>query len=328
MIHPLHQTYFSNYSVLRTSDLEEARTRVSQKFCDHRLDLADRTARLSVAHNAVRGTHLSVNYLSYGAEVMVDPGYLGAFYLFQIPLSGKALIRHRGDEITAHARAGTLLNPDRPTRLHWDAECSQLLFQIDRTHLETVASALTGAPLPGPVRFDMSVDFSTSNGQKIHRSFMACAKAVERGVLFQRPLSSLDAQVEFDLVQTLLTQQNSNISHIITRADTAARPRDIRRALDYMHAKLGEPITITDIAQAADVNIRTLQKSFRQTLGLTPMQVLRNARLDTAHYLLMARCNTPSVSDTAYSTGFSHLGRFSSYYRGRFGHRPSEGPQP
>jgi len=266
-----------------------------------------------------------VNYLSYGADVMVDPGYLGAFYLFQIPLTGKAQIQHRGDAMTAHRRAGILLNPDRPAQLHWDADCAQLLFQIDRNHLETVARALTGAPLPGPVRFDMPVDFASPQGKVIYRSFMACAEAVERGALFQRPLSSFDARVEFDLVQTLLTRQNSNISHIIARAGSVARPRDIRRALDYMHANLGEPITIIDIAQAAEVNVRTLQKSFRQTLGLTPMQVLRNARLDLAHYLLMARRNTPSVSDTAYSSGFSHLGRFSSYYRDRFGHRPSEG---
>jgi AraC-like DNA-binding protein len=320
----IHQPYFSQHPVLRTRDLDDARSSVSAKLCDHRLGMVNRAARLSVAHNAVRGRHLSVHYLSYGAEVDVDPGYLGSFYLFQIPLSGKARFRHRGDELTTHSTAGILLNPDRPSRLQWDAECCQLLFQIDRSHLETVAQALTGTPLPGPVRFDTSVNFLTVGGQKIYRSFMACAQAVERGAIFHRPLSSMDAQVEFDLVQTLLTQQNSNISHIIARAGDVARPRDIRRAIEYIHANLSEPITISDIAQAADVNIRTLQKSFRQILGQTPIQALRNARLDTAHYLLAARRDTPSVSDTAYSSGFSHLGRFSSYYRDRFGHRPSE----
>jgi AraC-like DNA-binding protein len=326
MIQHQSQTYFSKHPVLRTSDLDEARAIVSKTFCDHRLSLANRTASLSVAHNAVRGRHLSVNYLHYGAKVIVDPGYLARFFLFQIPLAGKALIQHRGDEITAHTHSGILLNPDRPARLHWNANCSQLLFQIDRSHLETVASALTGAPLPGPVRFDMSLDFSTLNGKKIYRRFMACAKAVEQGTLFRRPLSSRDTQVEFDLVQTLLTLQNSNISHIIARAGNVARPRDIRRAIEYMHANISKEITIIDIAKAAEVNVRTLQKSFRQTLGQTPMQVLRNTRLDKAHYLLVARSNTPSVSDTAYSSGFSHLSRFSSYYRNRFGHTPSSNP--
>ncbi len=324
MTPPQQQTYFSNHCVLHTSDLDEARASVSRKFCDHRLDVTRRGAPLSVSHNAVRGRNLSVNYLSYGTEVRVDPGYLGAFYLFQIPLAGKAQIRHRGDEMTAHAGAGIVLNPDRTARLHWDAECRQLLFQIDRAHLEAVAETIIGAPLPGPIRFDMPVDFSTVEGQKIRRNFMACATAVERGALFGRAMSSIDIRAEFDLVQTLLTNQHSNISHIITRTDGVAKPHDIRRALEYMHAHLGGQITILDIAQAADVNVRTLQKGFRQALGLTPMQALRSARLDMAHYMLMAHHDAPSVSDTAYSSGFSHLGRFSSYYRARFGHPPSE----
>lgn len=322
---PLQQrTYFSQHPVLRTRDLDEARFKVGQKFCDHRLDLGRRGARLSVSHNAVRGRNLSVNYLSYGAEVAVDPGLLGSFYLFQIPLCGKARIAHRGDEMTAHTQAGTILNPDRPAQLRWDAACRKLLFQIDRAHLETVTQTLTGTPPPGPIRFDMKVDFTAPKGQQLHRIFSACAAAIESGSLFQRPLTSSDIHIEYDLIVALLSLQNSNISHIIARADKGAKPRDIRRALAYMHANLGEPITILDIAEAAEVNVRTLQKGFRRAFGRTPIQVLRNARLDAAHYLLLAHRDVPSVSETAYSCGFSHLGRFSSYYRDRFGHAPSE----
>lgn len=324
MNQPHPQTYFSRHCVLRTTDLDEARASVARKFCDHRLDVLHRGASLAVSHNAVRGRNLSVNYLSYGADVVVNPGYLGTFYLFQLPLKGQARIQHRGDDMTANAGFGTILNPDRTSRLHWDAQCHQLLFQIDRTHLETVAQALTGTPLPGPVRFDTAVDFSTAAGQEIRRRFMACAVAVEQGAVFTGSLSSIDIQIEFDLVQTLLTHHSSNISHIIERSDGETKPRDIRRALDYMHAHLCEYITLFDIARAADVNVRTLQKGFRQTLGITPMQALRNARLDMAHYMLQVRQDLPSVSDTAYSSGFSHLGRFSSYYRTRFGHAPSE----
>ena len=50
--------YFSQHKVLRTNDLDEARFKVSQKFCDHRLDLSRRGAQLSVEHNAARGRHV------------------------------------------------------------------------------------------------------------------------------------------------------------------------------------------------------------------------------------------------------------------------------
>ena len=315
--------YFSQHKVLRTNDLDEARFKVSQKFCDHRLDLSRRGAQLSVEHNAARGRHVSVNYLTYGAEVTVDPGLLGLFYLFQVPLSGRAAISHRGDEMTAHPLAGTMLNPDRPAQLRWSSECSKLLFQIDCVHLETVARALTGAPLPGPIRFDMQVDFTKLNGRQLHRTFMACATAVEQGALFQQPLSSSDLRVEYDLAHALLTLQHSNISHIIERAKRGAKSRDIRHALEFMHANLGEPISILDIASAVEVNVRTLQKGFQRAFAQTPMQVLRNARLDAAYYQLLGRRDVQSVSQTAYSCGFSHLGRFSRYYRERFGDVPS-----
>lgn len=318
-----HHSYFSRHGVLRTHDLDEARMRVGQTFCDHRLDLGSRDKALSVTLNVARGRHLSVNYLMYGAEVSIDPGHLGDFYMFQLPLSGRAFVAHHGKDMMADPRTGTVLNPDRAAVLKWDARCRQILFRIDRRHLEEVARQLSGAALPGPVRFDMAVDFSTPAGRSLYRSFMTCVTAVERGKLFQGPLSSVDTQVEFDLVQALLVHQHSNISHILARTQDTPKPREIRRALEYMHANLAEQITIVDIAQAAQVNVRTLQIGFRQTLGLTPMQVLRNARLDTAHYLLTARDDVVSVSDAAYSSGFSHMGRFSSYYRARFGHAPS-----
>lgn len=317
------RSYFSQYPVLHTCDLDEVRFKVAQRFCDHRLDLNTRGTQLCVSYNAVRGRHLSANYLSYGADVTVDPGQLGSFYLFKIPISGKASVEHGRDEMTAHALAGTVLNPDRTSRLRWGADCRKLLFQIDRDYLEAVAQTLTGAPPPGPIRFDVKVDFTQPKGRQLKRAFAACAAAIEGGSLFHTPLSGSDLRVEHDLVYALLTLQNSNISHIIARADGGARPRDIRRALDYMHANLGKPITIVDIAKAAEVNVRTLQKAFQRTFDKTPMQVLRNARLDAAYYQLQGRRDAPSVSETAYSCGFSHLGRFASYYRDRFGHAPS-----
>lgn len=321
---PPAREYFASHPVLRTSDLDEARHRIGQKFCDHRLDVHSRRANLSVRHNAVRGLNLSVNYLAYGPEVTVDPGLLGSFYLFHVPLAGMARVHHRCEEMTATPSTAAILNPDRAARLQWGEDCSKLLIQIDRSHLEAVAQALVGAPLPGPIRFDMKVDLTSPQGQRLRRVVAACVEAVESGHLFQRPLHGGDLRAEHDLAHALLTLQRSNISHIIERSDRQARPKEIRLALDYIHANLSEPITLADIAMAAGMNVRTLQKGFQRVFGLSPMQVLRNARLDMAHYQLMAHQNAPGVTETAYSCGFSHLGRFSRDYKDRFGHSPSE----
>jgi transcriptional regulator GlxA family with amidase domain len=68
------------------------------------------------------------------------------------------------------------------------------------------------------------------------------------------------------------------------------------------------------------VNVRTLQINFKRYRNMTPMEYLRNARLDRARDLLMSGIQ---VSDAASDSGFAHQGRFAARYRARFGESPS-----
>ena len=315
--------YLTNHPILRTTDLDEARHRIGQKFCDHRLTLQDRAKPLSVMHNHVAGQNISINYLHYGADVTIDPGMLGSFFLLQIPLSGQASVKHRGVEVTASTDTATVLNPDRETRMEWKGNCRKLLLQIDKLYLESVAQSLIGGRLPGPIRFDPAVNLSTQSGGFIKNLVVSCAKAVDQGELFHGQLCLRDLRVENDLALAILSLQRSNISHIIESSDSRASTKSIRCAVDYIYANLSEPISLTDIAQNAGMNVRTLQKGFQRTFGLTPMNFLRNARLDLAHYQLIAKKNPEKVTSVAYATGFSHLGRFSRDYKRRFGYSPS-----
>lgn len=316
--------FLASHPLLRTDDLDEARHCVTQKFCDHRLDISTGSRQLSVRHNHVAGQHISLNYLRYGADVSIDPGMLEHFYLLQIPLSGAAQVRHRGKEITASSHCATLLNPDRETQMRWHGSCRKLLVQIDKNFLRRTAEDLLGAPIPGAVRFDPLVDLTNKAGQAIKTMTLRAAQLAEAGALF-RPDNALRNQyAETDLVSSLLMRQSSNISHMLENSDQGALPAGIKRAMAYIHANLSEPIRAADIARHAGMNLRTLQKGFQRELGMTPMQALHSARLDAAHYDLTARRDAPSVTDVAYSNGFSHLGRFSRDYKERFGHLPSQ----
>ncbi|MNT90898.1 HTH-type transcriptional activator RhaS [compost metagenome] len=53
------------------------------------------------------------------------------------------------------------------------------------------------------------------------------------------------------------------------------------------------------------------------------MNALRALRLDTARSRLKMDADA-SVTEVALSVGFGHLGRFSEYYRERFGELPRE----
>ncbi len=316
--------FLNRFPLLRTGDLDEARSCVAQKFCDHRLERTGRSRALAMTHNHVAGRDVSLNYLHYGADVRIDPGMLRSFYLLQIPILGRSSVTHRGEEVLADASAATLLNPDRKTRMMWQADCRKLILQISKTHLQSVAESLSGAPLPGPVRFDARVDLKSQNGARLKRIVLACTHAIDRRSLRLGAGQSSDLRVEMDLAHALLTLQRSNVSHILERADAGPTPSALRLAVDYIHANLSEPITLADIAAQAGVNIRTLQKGFRRRYNLTPMQYLRNVRLDAAHYQLSVRRDGPSITQAAFGSGFSHLGRFSRDYKKRFGVLPSQ----
>ncbi|MEO1641417.1 MAG: AraC family transcriptional regulator [Pseudomonadota bacterium] len=316
--------YLTDHPLFRTDDLDEARHRVTEKFCDHKLNKSSRFDDLAVCHNHVAGQHVSINYLHYGADVTIDPGMLERFYLLQVPLSGAAFVRHRGQDIVASHETATLLNPDRETQMQWRGNCRKLMLQIDKSFLGRVAEDLIGHPSPGTVRFHPVVNMRSRPGQHIRQILIRAAQMAGGGSLFGGSGGAQELWTETELVSVLLNNQSSNIFHMLQTADHHALPADIKRAVAYIHDNLSEPLTIGNIAEGAGMNVRTLQKGFQRAFGKPPMQVLREARLDTAHYYLSGKKDAFSVTDAAYQAGFSHLGRFSQAYKARFGRLPSE----
>jgi len=68
-----------------------------------------------------------------------------------------------------------------------------------------------------------------------------------------------------------------------------------------------------------------VQRCFKRRFGLSVTSYLKAVRLDAAHHDLIAtRPSGNSVTTIALRNGCSHLGRFSSEYRERFGQLPSE----
>ncbi|GAA0456962.1 hypothetical protein Aca07nite_51320 [Actinoplanes capillaceus] len=102
-------------------------------------------------------------------------------------------------------------------------------------------------------------------------------------------------------------------------------PAAVRRAMAYIDAHAGEPITIEDIAGVANLGVRGLQAAFARHGDTTPTGYLRLARLHGAHRDL--RDGDPARGDTvgaiARRWGFAAQGRFAVEYRKLFGRSPS-----
>jgi AraC-like DNA-binding protein/tetratricopeptide (TPR) repeat protein len=105
---------------------------------------------------------------------------------------------------------------------------------------------------------------------------------------------------------------------------TTLLPRSVRGALDAMRANMEHDWSVADLAAAAAVSTRTLQRQFQVFLGKTPGIALREIRFERARRELLQGQPGAKVTDVALRCGFAHCGRFSVEYRHRYGETPSQ----
>jgi transcriptional regulator GlxA family with amidase domain len=104
----------------------------------------------------------------------------------------------------------------------------------------------------------------------------------------------------------------------------AAGAAHVRRAEEIMRARLDEPLSVGDVAEAVGVCARALQAAFAAHRGTSPRVALTEMRLDAAQRWLVTASPDETVTDVALGCGFAHLSRFAAAYRRRFGEPPSE----
>jgi AraC-like DNA-binding protein len=314
-----------SYRLFSTFDVDEARHLVSRSFCAHQMDRIGRIERFVAVKNQAAGRSLSLNYLRYGAEVEIKPRELDRFYLIQVPLRGSASISHGKDTVVVNERTAAILNPVLPTKLIWRAGCEQLILQVDRRALNSLAEAFIGHELTLPVTFELAIDRRRPEIAEWMALLHACVAAAQPGPdCWNGDGSRHQRVIEEQLLSRLLMAQPSVISHFLNpSAMSAPGIKKLRRARDFIHGHLRDPITLAQIARAAGCSIRGLQVLFQQKFGCSPMRYLRNERLNMARYFLQTAPDDVLVSDIAYDAGFSHLGRFSIAYREAFGQSPS-----
>lgn len=95
----------------------------------------------------------------------------------------------------------------------------------------------------------------------------------------------------------------------------------VERAIATMHSKLGETVTIDDMARAAMFSKFHFTRVFNKATGLSPGRFLSAIRLQRAKSLLVS---TPlSVADISFLVGYNSVGTFSSRFSRSVGLSPT-----
>ncbi len=293
---------FDHAAAFRTRSLDAAREHVGGVFAAHRLSCGVR--ELDFVHERRDRPRASLNRLRYGAEVVVEAPALQGFYLLQCTLAGRCEIELGRRAVTVGAGDLLVVNPTRPYRKRWSADCTQLIARLDRDLVDEAWTMRHGEPPRAPL------EFAFANVPAAAAAPLAAALlAADRGRVGERALA--------DALVAVLPPVEADDA-----LDGAATL--VRRAEAFMAAHLGAEIGVADIAQSAAATARTLERAFRRVRNATVVGHLRTMRLDRARQELhAARADGRSVTAVAAALGLLHAGRFAVDYRRRFGESPS-----
>ena len=300
-------------------DLEETRALVGRVMKPHGLGIVGPGQTLdSRMHHLALG-EVSLSRLSYGAAVDIEPGPLGDFFLVQMPLKGQAHVSCGEQVVDSGPALASVLNATQGTRMRWQAGCDQLMVRVSRTLLERTLSVQLGRPLQQALCFDLGFRWRDSGLWMNLLTYMTeCAQQLRE--LHQHRL--VVAQIEQLVAATLLSVQGHNHADAAPARSGPVLPRHVRKVQEYLNAHAHEPVRAEDLARVAGVSLRSLYAGFKAFSGVSPMQYLKDLRLERARADLLA--GKGSVGSVALLWGFGHLGRFSADYRARFGESPSE----
>ena len=93
-----------------------------------------------------------------------------------------------------------------------------------------------------------------------------------------------------------------------------------RRALEMIDAKIGGHLSITTLASEVGLSTAHFSRAFKETVGRAPHQYLLLLRLQRARRMLEAP--DASLSDVAFSCGFSDQAHFTRMFKREFGLTP------
>lgn len=159
---------------------------------------------------------------------------------------------------------------------------------------------------------------SNELGKKINR----ISNAIKQQEFLEQDINQ---ELFFDLAEKLVTDQITVYHQLQSvHAVKSHTRRDVYRRLtkgrEFMDACFHKNITIEKVARETAMSEFHFFRMFKMTFGISPYQYILKKRLEAAHGLLMSG---ETVSNTAFTCGFTDIFSFSKSYKKHYGIPPS-----
>ncbi|MET4538372.1 AraC-like DNA-binding protein [Arthrobacter bambusae] len=298
-----------------TTDPDEAINAVSKVYCPHQLKLDRRATTVSTRLRADVSHSFAHVGLEYGARAAVDAGNLDNLILVMHAVRGAGNVLQQGQELQWKAGQTITVSGGRPTRFSFDPIFAQSSLRLDPMDVKLHCEKLLNVSLDHDVRFEL---------QHFSPELEALWSQILTMSSLRESLPPLGlGYLQQMAIDVLLYGHPHNYSYLFGTAERRIEglASDAIALIDSLPEY--EVLHVADVAARMRVSARSLERAFRESLGMGPAQYLRTKRLDRARRLLEEADRGTSVTDIAAAQGFYHPSRFAQYYRDRFGESPS-----
>ncbi|AME28402.1 MULTISPECIES: AraC family transcriptional regulator [Burkholderiaceae] len=302
------------YRYFESNDIEDTRQRIATVLQPHRLIPGSSLAGQMAYMNHVRLDNVSFGSLGYAGAMGVEAGEIEDYFLVILSLRGYADVSVGGRRAMVSQSQGVIVGPQTSFGGTFSSDCEQFFVRIEKQAIFDHAGY-------GRLHLEPTLNLSRTELAPWLAQISMLIGSPETVALAQRD-RRVAIEVERLLVTLLLAGQPHRSQENVR--SSVLLPRTVRRAESYIAEHATESLKLLDIAEAAGVPVRTLLHSFRQFRGVSPMHLVREARMETAREMLQSARETDRVADIALICGFVNLGRFASVYREKFGESPSE----
>jgi AraC-like DNA-binding protein len=314
------------YSVLHASDVDAFRAEVSKFLTPHRLTPL---GVQGVVTTDVAVASLGPLSLIYGHHRGVELGVMLTekvdYYDVNLSWGGRNRITWGADEIVVDEDTAGIISPSMQVRMRLSSAYRQLHVRIERAALERHLEELLGRPVTAPLTFRPGMDLRTPASASWARSVallvddLATARGLASAPVGPNPWSA------FLMSGLLMAQPHNYTEQLFDRRHGPHRPGPLKRAIDLIESRPASDLSLERLALHAGVSARSLQRHFRDYVGVGPRDYVQQVRLARAREDLAAA--TPgsgvTVAEVALRWGFGHVPRFAGAYRRRFGEPPS-----
>ncbi|MBP2448027.1 helix-turn-helix transcriptional regulator [Rhizobium leguminosarum] len=284
---------------------------------------AQADAPIAYRCNFVSTDDLAIAECAYEGTISIRREAPNGKVIIFLPMEGNAVFDAGKEQIHSVPGRGCILGAGRATGARLVGPRRHLGLFIDQARINRQLTHMFERTIIGDTDFHPIIDLTTGSGLVLQQLAVNLHRGLNRdGPLQQSPLA-LSALCDA-MIYLLLETCPNRYSEALALPAPAPAPRHVKWAIDFMREHMAEPISLSDIATAAKVSVRTLQQGFRQFRNTTPIAYLHELRMLAAHRDLLESGTKQAVADIALRWGFTHLGRFSAEYRKRFGQLPSQ----